>query len=855
VSRALWALPLCALLALVTEPAPANAQETDRRTVETVPGAEYAAGRFRRFFLGDHYRDLWTVPIEVAYLDLREFAGGLMPLSAHAGSQTTSLRFAGADGRTYQFRRVFKTPTAGLQPDLQGTVVADILQDGASASHPAGTVIVSPLLEAVGVLHADPRLAVLPDDPALGEFRADFAGMLGTIEERPNEAEDGVGGFGAAIRVIGPDRLFERLDEGPEDQVDVGSFLTARLIDILIGDRDRHRDNWRWALMDESGPVRFWRPISRDHDEAFVKLDGLLLHLATRYYPQLVSFSPEYASTHNLNWHAREVDRRFLAGVDRPTWDSTTAWVQSRLTDEVIEGAVARMPAAMFEIDGAELGRALRRRRDDLGEEVDRYYRMLAGEVEIHATNAAEYAEIDRVDDRFLTVAIRGDGAAEPYFFRRFDALETGEVRLSMWGGRDRVVVRGQGDPPIEIRVVGGRGRDELLDSSRVGHVRFYDSGDETTAILGPGSSVDDRPFEEWIGSDLDRYPPREWGSWSRPIPLLSAGPHFGLLWGAGVIHTRYGFRKTPYAWEFRLTGGLATGDGWGRIELDTDIRFENSSVRLEVKGAASGIDLLRYHGLGNDTPGGGAPRFFQVEVNELWLQPRVVVPLSDNTALSVGPSTRRTSTDTDRRLGFFDSVADTLVGAGVFGWVGAGVEFEIDTRDAAVATTRGVLFSAAARAVPPLWDVTDAFGAVSGEARAFFSIPDTRIEPTLALRAGGEKLFGAFPFQEAAFLGGRKRIRGWSSDRFAGDASLYASAEIRLRLGRLRVMLPADVGVFALFDAGRVFVDGASPGGVHTGVGGGIWTAFVDRSNTFTLSVAHSAEGTALYAGLGFAY
>lgn len=81
------------------------------------------------------------------------------------------------------------------------------------------------------------------------------------------------------------------------------------------------------------------------------------------------------------------------------------------------------------------------------------------------------------------------------------------------------------------------------------------------------------------------------------------------------------------------------------------------------------------------------------------------------------------------------------------------------------------------------------------------------------------------------------------------------ASAEVRVRLGRIRVMLSADIGVLALFDVGRVFVDGDSPGGLHTAIGGGIWTAFVDPSNTFTFSVTHSTEGTRLYAGLGLGY
>src|SRR3989442_810776 len=43
------------------------------------------------------------------------------------------------------------------------------------------------LFRSAGVLHADQTLAVMPDDPALGEFQAEFKGVLGMMEERPSE--------------------------------------------------------------------------------------------------------------------------------------------------------------------------------------------------------------------------------------------------------------------------------------------------------------------------------------------------------------------------------------------------------------------------------------------------------------------------------------------------------------------------------------------------------------------------------------------------------------------------------------------------------------------------------------------
>ena len=76
----------------------------------------------------------------------------------------------GADGREYSFRSVDKDPSAVLDSILRETVVADLVQDGISAAHPFGALVA---------------------DPALGEFREEFAGMLGLIEERPDENEGG----------------------------------------------------------------------------------------------------------------------------------------------------------------------------------------------------------------------------------------------------------------------------------------------------------------------------------------------------------------------------------------------------------------------------------------------------------------------------------------------------------------------------------------------------------------------------------------------------------------------------------------------------------------------------------------
>lgn len=46
------------------------------------------------------------------------------------------------------------------------------------------TATLAPELQTTAVLHGDQRLAVLPDDPRLGEFREQFKGIIGMIEQR-----------------------------------------------------------------------------------------------------------------------------------------------------------------------------------------------------------------------------------------------------------------------------------------------------------------------------------------------------------------------------------------------------------------------------------------------------------------------------------------------------------------------------------------------------------------------------------------------------------------------------------------------------------------------------------------------
>jgi len=162
-------------------------------------------------------------------------------------------------------------------------------------------------------------------------------------------------------------------------------------------------------------------------------------------------------------------------------------------------------------------------------------------------------------------------------------------------------------------------------------------------------------------------------------------------------------------------------------------------------------------------------------------------------------------------------------------------------------------MLSLGASLFPEVWDVERTFGEVHGEASAYLS-PAMPLHPTLALRAGGKRVWGTYPFHEAAYLGS-PYVRGLHSARYAGDASAYGSAELRLPLFRPYIVVPGEFGVLGFTDVGRVFLDGESSDVWHTGVGGGVWFSFLQRANTLTLAVARGDDRTAVYFRAGFGY
>ena len=871
-------------------PLDAEAQErtgsTDRKgrdSATTVAGEHYAAGGFKQTLLGAGWRDVWVMPVRVPSFELGTFAGGLKVLERGGGYQSMTLHLQEESGwREYRFRSANKFPVMTLPKALRETATGRIIQDQVSALFPGAPEMVPPLLGAIKAIHLDPTMVRLADDPRLGVYRDTMAGMLGTVETKPAAAPNDEPGFAGSRKIADSEDFFKDLRSSRAHRFDEHEFLAIRLIDLMINDGDRTPDNSDFARFGDSTEYR-WRAIAKDRDWAFMDATGLLNRFIVRsFYPKTVAFTPEYdlkGLTYSTHFH----DRRLLQRLTRDDFAAVARRVQATITNDVIEQAIAQLPAAWRTKTGAaaRLRSVLRSRRDALPSVAMALYEQLATHVDVYGTNDDDRAEVVRHPDGRVTVTIDGDdpvrtaaGSPEgsqsddvapappqPFYRRTFLPAETKEVRVYLLGGDDQVTVRGAASDDIVVRVIGGYDDDVLADSAGGGATHLYDSDGENELIAASGTHVSVRPYREPVIA----HGMRIWGSW-RPDWGGDGGwgPAFGYKAGAGLIVSvsrtarSYGFRRLPHLWEVKGSALLGTANGRFALHGDADYRRENSPVAFTVAARASQLDALRFYGYGNATASVSRDVSL-VNQTMLSLEPAVVLHLGWR-------EREATKTEAFREAATAPGVRSVVgrvkagpviswidpdpvrnsplarleqPGSTAFGHVGVQASLEVDRTDEDAVPMRGWRLRAEGQAFPPLWNLSQSFATTRADGSAYVPLIPNRAH--LAVRGGATMTSGLFPAQYAATIGGWSTLRGYSWERFSGDASVDGSTELRVPVGTVNLLVRWNAGVFGLADAGRVWMSGESEGGWHTSFGGGVWLEALGRA----ISVAY-AKGEA---------
>jgi len=322
------------------------------------------SGMHKLLFGGD-YRALWTTPATLEVLDLGTEAGGLTPVTRVGGMQTKALAFRGNDGRNCTFRSLEKDASEILEEDFRDTLVDEIVEDAQSAQH----------RRARSSCAACPRPRAFPArrggwscSPTIRRWvrsRRSSRGRWVTSPSTRVAATPSNPGFLGITEIIDHIELYRRLEAGEGDRADEQALLKARLVDLFVGDWDRHRKQWRWARF-AGNPTCV--PIPDDRDQAFSRYEGLLLDLNRPRDPRLQKtgvLSTTYfyrPNAKNLFRHRQFTDPPLARRVATSRWAGRRVAPVRRIASDQAECSTADTPPAERECD-VLTGRQRARRR------------------------------------------------------------------------------------------------------------------------------------------------------------------------------------------------------------------------------------------------------------------------------------------------------------------------------------------------------------------------------------------------------------------------------------------------------------------------------------------------------------
>ncbi|GAA4023311.1 hypothetical protein GCM10022409_03930 [Hymenobacter glaciei] len=440
----------------------------DSAAVRVVPGPQYARGTTWRAFFGQHYRTWWNTPVTVPVLRLATAVpGGLLPVQAGGSYQSHTLRLQGPDGRQYVLRSVDKDMSAALRPGWKKNLLRALLKDQTSATQPYGAYPAAYLAEAVGVLHANPRLVYLGADPDLGKFRAAYSNALYLLEERPDGDQCGVASFGQSPNVVNSAHMLAALRRNPGNHVPARAYLRARLLDLLLGDWSRREDQWRWASFPQAGRVAY-RPVPRDRDQAFFLFDdGLITRLVSWFAPKYQTFRGpiRLENVDGLTRTARALDRTLLTSLSAADFREVADSVRKALGDAVLARAFEMGPPETRAAIAARFVPILRARREQLPAVAQQYFELLNQEAWLIGTDQPETFIVSDTKGGNLRVCVLARRAGRPdslLLDRTFAAPGTKSLELYGLGGDDRFELRGALPGSIGVRLYPGLGRDEV---------------------------------------------------------------------------------------------------------------------------------------------------------------------------------------------------------------------------------------------------------------------------------------------------------------------------------------------------------------------------------------------------------
>lgn len=828
------------VLPKIKEPAPRTFNEyalkQDSVTITVYPEDEKQI--FDNEFWGGLNNDLYYTPITAPVLDLETFQGGLTPIKRGGGVQTNSLQLVDKDGHLYTLRSLRKNVNRTLPKKYNIQLIRDLTNYYYTAANPFGALVVAPLADSIGVYHANPKIYYVPDQPALGKYNDGFGGELYLLEERPDENWSTLSSFGNSERIVGFNKVLEELEEDHKAVIDQRAVLRARLFDMVLGDWDRHYDQWRWAEIDnDNDDIDFYRPVPRDRDMVFSTYDGFL--------PSILKYTvPFFRAAHNyeaevkpdrvkwLNYQARGFDKIFLNKMTWSDWQAEAAFIQNNLTDQAIDTGLRELPPAIYQELHKELSEKLKKRRDNLLKFARAQYAALSDVIEVIGTNKQNLFKVTRLPKKVEVVVYEKDDNKEIEIYRRtFLKTITKEIRLYGLDKDDEFIIDGEVKNGILIRCIGGFEEDTFVDRSFVkGNKRktkfhdaefgknFFEKGREGDIETSARPEVN-----AFLKEDINY-------NYGLPFPSFSYNPDNGFTLGMQMTFYEYKFKHQNI---FTFKGAYSFGNQAVDLGFTGDYKnlFDQYDFLIEAQAQLPQY-TFNFFGLGNETvfPNGQDLDFYRIHQKKIVLNPSIKKSLAGSSFMALGMTNEAIQIEnTAGRI--LETMGDDLP-SDIFDWKtysGLQYRFFFDYVDDKVNPTNGILFKTDLGWKANTQNFSKNFGRIASEFTTYFGFGVPR-NWVIATRFGVEHLIGDYEFFQAATLGGYNTLRAFNNERFSGRTSFYHTTDLRFRIiqtkGRI---LPGSIGIHLGADYGRIWLEDDQSQKWHLGYGGGIWFAPLD--------------------------
>lgn len=801
-----------------------------------------------RFFFGENYRKEWSVETRLPVIYLSRFKGGLTPIREGGGNQTHSLRLVDRNGMEWVLRSVEKYPDAVLPDNLKQTFVKDIVTDAMSAQHPYSALFVPTIAEAVKVPHAHPIIGIVAPDSALGSFSKLFSGTICLLEERePTGKSDNY------------TQMLEALNADNDNSFDSTTFLRARILDVYLGDWDRHLDQWRFRAEKLEGGKRF-TGVPRDRDQVFYTNQGLFPYIESRPYvqPFFEGFNPRIRKVGTLLFTSTMLNVRFLNQFSYADWMRITNEFVSETNDSVLLAALNCLPTSSNDLRHDELFKILKLRRADLPRAMSAYYYFLNKNPFIETSDKIEFVEIkDTLDHKLVVNISKLSGSGEmkqSLFCKTYDPAFTKEIWFDTRKGNDSIVISNN-RTPIRLRFSGQSGDKSYTIHSSKKKVSVF-TMDGNTKLYGDTSR-----FRKHLSADSFDVKIARPDLFNVFAPLLTGGynPDDGIMLGLSLSY----YRGISYK-----TSTFSTKNYAGLQQISFMHSFATSAFNARYRGewihAIGNADLIiqatayspdntqNFFGTGNQTSiikSGDYTTYYRARFDLYKFNPALRWGNKKGNFISVGPSFEIYTYDSSDNVGRYISTPNatqtydsaTLARTKAHG--GVVVEFSRDKRDSKILPTHGYTLNTHLQVYEGLNVYSKSYGQLFADFVGYQGVtPNNTL--VLADRLGGGATLGNAAFYQSMFLGGQGNLMGYRQYRWAGQYMVYNNLEARLKLAEFyNYIFPGQLGLIGLFDIGRVWQKNDHSKDWHNGVGGGIYYSPAQLA-LIQFVVSYSAEG-----------